>query len=263
MSAEHAIPALQETWCDASGLPIRVHIWNPHHELSPLVFLNGVCCSLEMVAPLARQFRSRPFIAIETPGAGLTPETEYPLSPTQLARIIAQVTAEIGLKRFSLMGLSLGGALAQQVAAQYRGQIDKLILAATCSGYTMTPADWTETNLWRSLNPFAAVTDDLLSDLANAHINGVALTNIPSLMKQFASFAGWSSLGLLPMIDAPTLVLAGSRDRIVPASNALQLSAFLRHGQHRILPDAGHLFPFTEPERTASHVERFLTQQDA
>jgi len=80
---------------------------------------------------------------------------------------------------------------------------------------------------------------------------------------QFASFVGWSSLAFLPLIRTPALVLAGARDRIIPPANALQLSAFIPNAEHRILPDAGHLFPFTEPERTASHVMRFFDKTPA
>ncbi|WP_267905925.1 alpha/beta fold hydrolase [Henriciella pelagia] len=223
-----------------------------------MVFLNGIGSSLEIAEPLARQFRNRPFVALEMPGAGQTPLSPFPLAPASLARIAVRCLEQAGLRRFILMGLSLGGALAQQIAIQYRGRVDRLILAGTCSGTTMLPADWTEASLWRTLNPFAALMDDLISDLANAHVRGVAMANTPAMLAQFAPFMGWSSLCFLPMIEAQTLVLAGSRDRIIPPKNAVQLSAFIRRADHRILPDAGHLFPFTEPERTASHIERFL-----
>lgn len=237
---------------------LRAHIWHADAARLPLVFLNGIGSSLEIAAPLARQFPSRPFIAIEMPGAGRTPMTRVPLPPTSLARLTVSLLEEIGLIRFQLMGLSLGGALAQQIAIQYRGRVERLILAGTCSGYTMLPADWTEASLWRTMNPFAAMMDDLVDDVSNAHLSGVALLDTHALFSQFASFAAWSSLCFLPMIEAPTLVLAGSRDRIIPPNNALQLSAMIRRADHRILPDAGHLFPFTDPERTASHIKRFL-----
>ncbi|MEM5516693.1 alpha/beta fold hydrolase [Henriciella sp. AS95] len=255
---DRAADGFHELWLDASGTRLRAHIWNAGASKQPLVFLNGIGSSLEMAAPLARQFKDRPFIALEMPGVGQTPATQFPLDPASLARLAVRSIEQAGLKRFTLMGLSLGGALAQQIAIQYRGRVDRLILAGTCTGTTMLPADWTEAGLWRTLNPFAAIMDDLIADFSSAHIRGVAMSNTPAMLAQFAPFAIWSSLYFLPMIEADTLVLAGSRDRIIPPKNAIQLSAFIPRADHRILPDAGHLFPFTEPERTASHIERFL-----
>lgn len=248
-----------EIWTQSAGVKLRAHVWHQDARQLPLVFLNGIGTSLETAAPLARQFPSRPFIALEMPGAGQTPMTTLPLPPMGLARIVVSLLEEMGITRFQLMGLSLGGALAQQIAIQYRTRVERLILAATCSGLTMLPADWSEAQLWRTMNPFAAMMDDLIQDLSHAHLNGVAVLNAHALLNQWSSFMAWSSLSFLPMISAPTLILAGSRDRIIPPNNALQLAALIRNSEHRILPDAGHLFPFTEPERTASHIERFLT----
>ncbi|MGB3624772.1 MAG: alpha/beta fold hydrolase [Henriciella sp.] len=260
---KHTLIPPQELWTQSSGVRLRAHIWHEDAPRLPLVFLNGIGSSLEIAAPLAQQFPSRPFIAIEMPGAGRTPMTSVPLPPASLARIAVRLLEELGLTRFQLMGLSLGGALAQQIAIQYRTRVDRLILAGTCTGYTMLPADWSEASLWRTMNPFAAMMDDLIEDFSNAHLSGIALLDAHALINQFASFAAWSSLCFLPIIDAPTLILAGSRDRIIPPNNALQLSAMIRRAEHRILPDAGHLFPFTDPERTASHIERFLEPGEA
>lgn len=229
----------------------------------PIVFLNGVGTNLEVVEPFATQFPGRRFIAIEVPGAGHTPLTQFPLPAPVLARLVVGAARQLGARRFDLIGLSLGGALAQQIALQYRAQVNSLILAATCSGITMLPHDWSEASLIRSFNPFAAVMGDLLRDMAGPHLHGLMAPTANSIGHQCASFAGWTSLPFLPLLSAPTLVLAGTRDRIVAPANALQLSAFIPGAEHRILPDAGHVFPFSEPERTASHIRRFFEKAGA
>lgn len=192
------------------------------------------------------------------PGCGLTDPTDIPYAPPLLARLTVEAAAQLGASRFDLIGLSLGGALAQQIAVQYRDRVNQLVLAATCSGVTMIPHDWSDTTLMRAMNPFAAVMDDLLTDMAGPHFSPLIWSSLTSLASQFVSFAGWTSLGFLPLIKAPTLIMAGTRDRIVPPSNALQLSAFIPQAEHHVLPDAGHVFLFTEPERSASYIKRFF-----
>lgn len=250
-----------ETWCEISGLRLRATVWHAERPGLPILFLNGVGTSLEIVAPFAARFSGRRFVAIEMPGAGRTPATEMPLPPPILARIAVEAAASLGARRFDLIGLSLGGALAQQIALQYRDRVARLILAGTCSGISMVPHDWSGESLMRTLNPFAAVVEDLMSDMAGSHLDTLIWPSMTSMASQFASFAGWSSLAFLPLIASPTLVLAGTRDRIVPPANALQLAAFIPGAVHHILPDVGHLFPFTEPERTASHISRFFERE--
>ena len=60
------------------------------------------------------------------------------------------------------------------------------------------------------------------------------------------------------LAEVPALVLAGAQDRIIAPSNALQLAAFIPGAEHHIIADAGHLFPFTAPERTAARIRDFL-----
>jgi len=250
----------REYWCRLNGVRLRAHVWHDDAPGMPMLFLNGIGTSLEVADPFARQFPDRRIIALEMPGCGLTDATDVPLPPTLLSRITVEAAAQLGAHRFDLVGLSLGGALAQQIALQYRDRVNRLVLAATCSGLTMIPHDWSETSLLRAMNPFAAVLDDLLSDMAGPHFKSLVWPDLTSLASQFASFAGWTSFPFLPLISAPTLVMAGTRDRIVPPSNALQLSAFIPQAEHHILPDAGHVFLFTEPERSASRIQRFFDQ---
>lgn len=168
----------------------------------------------------------------------------------------------LGAHTFDLMGLSLGGLLAQQIALQYRNRTARLVLIATFSGYTMLPHDWSEETLLRTLNPFGAMLEDILRDMTGPHFQHLMPATANDMASQLASFAGWSSLPFLSLVAMPTLILAGTRDRIVPPANALQLSAFIPGAQHQVLKDAGHLFAFTEPERAAYPIRRFFVDAD-
>ena len=251
-----------EYWCGNAGSRLRAHVWHEDRPGLPIVFLNGIGSSLEIIAPLAEQFPERRFIAIEMPGSGQTPATDMPLPPAILARLAMDAAESLGARSFDLIGLSLGGLLAQQVALQYRKHTARLVLIGTCSGYTMLPHDLSEDSLLRTFNPLWALVQDVIRDMNGPHFRHLMPPTANAMANQLASFTGWSSLPFLSLISTPTLVLSGTRDRIVAPANTLQLAAFIPGADHRILPEAGHLFVFTEPERAASHIRRFFTQTD-
>ena len=187
---------------------------------------------------------------------------DLPLPPPILARMALDAAESLGARQFDLMGLSLGGLLAQQIALQYRNQTARLVLIGTCSGYTMLPHDWSEESLLRTLNPVWAMLNDILRDMNGPHFRHLVPSTADAMASQLASFAGWSSLPFLSLVSTPTLILAGTRDRIVPPANALQLSACIPGARHQILKDAGHLFAFTEPERAARPIRQFFVDAD-
>lgn len=251
-------PPLREYWASVGGVRLRAHVWNDDMSGTPLVFLNGIGTNLELAHGFMAQFTRRRVVALEMPGCGLTPATDTPLPPALLARMTVQAFSQLGADRFDLAGFSLGGVLAQQIALQYRDRLRSLVLAGTCSGFTMLLHDWSEDALMGSWPPFASIWRDLERDLTGAHMKEARIAAPHDMAAQLATYTGWSSLAFLPFISVPTLVLAGAQDRIIAPANALQLSAFIPGASHHIITDAGHLFPFTAPERTAARIRDFL-----
>ena len=85
---------------------------------------------------------------------------------------------------------------------------------------------------------------------------------------QLAAGAAWSSLPWLHRLQAPTLVLNGDRDELVPAANGIQLARLLPHGRLHILPGEGHLFMWDPESAAVPLVEDFIrapspTESDA
>lgn len=249
-----------ELWHHAGATRLRIHIWNDDAPGRPLVFLNGIGSPLELIPPFAAQFRDTRLIAIEMPGSGQTPQTDIVYSPIFLSRLVVQACAALGAERFDLMGFSLGGVLAQQVALQYRKQVANLILAATCTGFTMLTHDWHEAGLFSSALPLLKLWNELENDLGKLHraTNAATFASPDAMSRQLMGFTGWSSLAFLPFLATPTLILAGTRDSIIAPSNALQLSTFIPQSRHEWIDDGGHLFPFLKPEQTAQKIRPFL-----
>ena len=80
---------------------------------------------------------------------------------------------------------------------------------------------------------------------------------------QLMALAGWSSLPWLSQVLAPTLVVAGTGDELVPASNAEQLARHLPNSSLHLLPGAGHLYMFDPAGAGARLLADFFSSETA
>ena len=75
-----------------------------------------------------------------------------------------------------------------------------------------------------------------------------------------AAIQAFDSFDRLPRINAPTLVLHGDRDVLVPVPNARVLKGRIPGAELRVLPGAGHVFTWEFPEESSAAVVEFLTR---
>jgi pimeloyl-ACP methyl ester carboxylesterase len=75
---------------------------------------------------------------------------------------------------------------------------------------------------------------------------------------QLAALAGYSTLPGLRLISAPTLILAGDDDPIVPSVNPRVIAKFIRRSTLHVIPKAGHLLLLDSPEIVAPLIRDFL-----
>jgi pimeloyl-ACP methyl ester carboxylesterase len=175
----------------------------------------------------------------------------------------------------------MGGFVAQAFALAYPEKVSKLILSATnFGGPRHVPVtqealavlmDTSSDPLTRLRNGiliscaegFAqrqpAVVDEWLTYRANHPIDpagyqaqmGVGL----SLMSEAACFEH-----KLSAITAPTLILSGAEDKVVPPANVGLLAQAITHAETAVINQAGHFFPFEQPETAVAIVTNFLQQ---
>jgi poly(3-hydroxyalkanoate) depolymerase len=238
----------------------------------PLLVFNGIGASIEMAAPFLDALVGRDALIFDVPGVGGSPPRRLPYRLWMLARLGARLLDHLGYEAVDVLGVSWGGALAQQFAWQYPRRVRRLVLAATSPGHLMVPGKLSA--LTKMASPARYTSKDFLRRNA-AHLYGGAFRSNPQLadrcfrharwptrrgyFMQLLSGIGWSSLPFLHRIRQPTLLLAGNDDPIVPLANA--------HLLRRLLPDArlhvfddGHLFLLTRPEECGPIVERFLDE---
>src|SRR5260370_16293796 len=81
----------------------------------------------------------RTVIVFDIPGTGESPVPRLPYRLWMLARLTSQLLDVLGHKRVHIMGVSWGGAIAQQFAVQRSARCAKLVLAATATGLLIVP----------------------------------------------------------------------------------------------------------------------------
>ena len=244
----------------------------PSRARRPLLLFNGIGANLELCAPLMAQLPERESIVFDAPGAGLSPAPKRPYHMAWLARLASLLLDELGCgPQVDVLGVSWGGALAQQFALQCGSRVGRLILAATSTGgLTSMPG---RPAAWLKVLSLPRYRDQALMQREAPAIYGGRLRDDPAAARRYAERAmggdpagyryqllamlGWSSLPWLWAIRQPTLVLAGSEDPLVPLVNARMLAMLLPHARLCVVED-GHLFLLTQARQLAPVITSFL-----
>ncbi|MGY1811613.1 poly(3-hydroxyalkanoate) depolymerase [Blastococcus sp. SYSU D00820] len=259
----------------AAGRSLRVSVRAGDDGVPPLLLMNGIGASLEVLQPLVDALDPRrTVIRFDVPGVGGSPRPVVPYVLGTLTPVVAGMLSRLGYDRpVDVLGLSWGGGLAQHFAVQHRRRCRRLVLAATGTGSLMVPA--APRVLGRMLTPRRHRDPEYARRIAGDIYGGTMRSDPDRAARvlhaaarvgprrgyyyQLAAGTGWSSLPFLRLIRQPTLIVAGDDDPIVPVVNARMMA--------RLLPDArlhvyrgGHLALLTEAAELAPVVERFLDE---
>ena len=259
---------------DVDGIQLRTAFWKAETDLGnrPLLFFNGIGANLELTAGLGEMFTDRDIITFDVPGVGKSPVTQWPYRPWMLARWARKLLDIYGIEDVDVMGVSWGGALAQQYAFQYRKRVGKLILCATTAGMTMVPGRpkslskmvdarrYSDPDFMRE--SFETLYGDAVEGEAGRHINNLMAPDPKGYVYQLLAFLGWSSLPFIRFLSMPSLILMGDQDTIVPVANGHILKFGLPDARLHIMKGGGHLFLVTQAEETAAIIQDFLNEED-
>jgi poly(3-hydroxyalkanoate) depolymerase len=260
------------TMQDVEGVMLRTAYWEKpeHSHALPLVFFNGIGANLELTLALGDMFPDREILTFDVPGVGLSPVTQWPYRHWMAARWARKLSDRLGFDMVDVMGVSWGGALAQQFAFQYRNRVNKLILCATSSGMTMIPgrpaslSKMVDTRRYSDpefmRENFAKLYGDAADESAGNHIDGLRPPDPKGYIFQLLAFAGWSSLPFIRFLKMPTLVMMGDKDTIVPLVNGQILTWALPDSRLHVVEGGGHLFIVTRAAETASVINEFLNE---
>lgn len=228
-------------------------------EGTPLLLINGLGSNADMWGVVEERLGARGrTVVYDMPGSGRSPTPLLPLSIAALARVAGALLDELGHERADVLGFSLGGLVAQQLARDAPGRVRRLALAATACGWGSVPPKaealallsipvryHSRTLYWQTNRLLSAADRELLLRLPT--LSASRLRYPPPLVGytyQLTAGALWSSLPWLGSVRVPTLVLSGGADAVVPAANGVQLARLLPQSRLHVIPDGGHLFVF-------------------
>lgn len=201
-------------------------------------------------------------------------ETESPERPATLAELAADARALIeglGFAKAHVFGSSYGGRVAQMLAASHPGSVDRLALGSTWplphSFAALMPEGAARIAELRARLPASA------AELAAMFFPDALLAERPELRGFFAAVRPESARSRrraaavddapaidLAAVQAPTLLVAGELDRVVPMRVTLAMEPSLRDARHVVLPGVGHATALQAPGALAHHLVRFLKE---
>jgi poly(3-hydroxyalkanoate) depolymerase len=257
---------------DVGGQTLRVGVRPGEQARPPLLLFNGIGANIELVEPFVDALDGPEAIIFDVPGVGGSPAPTLPYRPSTLARLSARLLDQLGHEQVDVLGVSWGGAVAQQFAFQQAKRCRRLVLAATSPGHLMVPGK--PTVLLKMATPRRYKDPDYMKRVAG-DIYGGAFRGSPELVGkhlchvrwssdygyylQLIAGFGWTSLPWLRSLSQPTLVMAGTDDPIVPVANGHILAKLIPDAR-LVTVDDGHLFLVTSADACAEIISDFLGQ---
>jgi len=248
--------AFREGYVEAGGFPIR-YMEAGHGP--PLVHLHGAG-GLRLTPAhdlLSRQFR---VIALEMPGFGQSPENTRTRNMPELASAMAQAAGELGLDTFNLMGTSFGGKTALWLALQEPDRVLALVLEAPAAirSEGSEPPSGTPEEMARRLyaHPERLTTVPMPDPAIQAKTR-------PLVMRLRGPDRDADLERQLPVLAAPTLVLFGTLDAVIPPEMGHLYKELMPNCHLVFVYDAGHAISTERPEAFTEVVVDFLERHEA
>jgi poly(3-hydroxyalkanoate) depolymerase len=237
--------------------------------------ITGLGASLDLGVPFERELAARGLQAIsfDAPGIGRSSPYRWPRRMPGIARTVERILDALGYESVDVIGVSLGGVIAQQLAHQAPHRVRRLVLAATGPGLGGLPAS--PRTLLSLATPRRYNQPDYYRRIAGRLYGGAARRDPDALLHgsparfierptlrgyvgQIYAISGWTSIPWLRALGQQTLVLAGDDDPIVPLINGRILAWCIPHARLHIVRGGGHLFLLERPAEIAERVAGFL-----
>jgi pimeloyl-ACP methyl ester carboxylesterase len=238
----------------------------------PVMLIMGINADAGAWAPHTEQWqRSFRCIAVDNPGAGGSPAPSGPDTTAAIADDYAALIARLRLGPVAVVGISMGGAVAQELALRHPELVERLVLVASwarCDPYTDTvlevigalrrqgsPAEFTahlQSLVWTP-RWFDEHADELRTQRSQE-------LSVPAsaLAGQVAACRTHDTTDRLGAVAVPTLVTAGGADRFVPSGASLALARGIPGARFELFADTGHVHHWEEVGRFNDLVEGWI-----
>jgi 3-oxoadipate enol-lactonase len=245
--------------------------WEERGKGAPLLLIQGLGYGRWSWAPIVPALAERYRVLwFDNRGIGDSDKPDGPYTAKLMAGDALQVLDEAGVERAHVLGASLGGMIAQEVAAGAPERVDKLVLCCTTPGGAATvPMPDVTVRLFAeapTLAPEVAlrrfVENALAADASGELIQELydrRVANPPDPAGwQAQAAAGLTFAGVDGAITAPTLIVTGTEDNVVDPHNSDVLAEHIPGAEVQRIDNAGHLFFWEQPDAAVRIISEFL-----
>jgi pimeloyl-ACP methyl ester carboxylesterase len=238
---------------------------------------HGAAWPQDFVSRLARHFT---VLTFDNRGTGLSDKPTSGYAIDVMARDVVGLFDQLGWTTAHVLGFSMGGAIAQELAIGNPERVARLVLMATFpGGFLGMPAPWpvlrrlfdieglspeeAARQVWPAIYSAAYLARH--ADAVEAQMRREIARPTPDYVAKAQSLAirSFSSAFRLWQIQAPTLVATGTEDQVVPPANSRILASAIPGAQLALVPDLGHRAIWEAPEEISDIVTDFLTSGPA
>ena len=247
--------------------------WDEQGQGAPVLLIMGLGYTSVMwhrTRPvLAQQYRT---VAFDNRGVGLSGVPAGPYSIATMASDAAAVLDAAGIARAHVFGVSMGGMIAQEFALQYPKRMRSLILGCTSPNGPLAvraESKVIDVLLMRGMTPEQA-REAILPYIYDAGTAREKIEEDVSLrqpwlpspegyMAQLMAILSWESYSRIAQITAPTLVIHGKSDALVPPGNGELIAGRIPGARLVLLEHASHLFLTDRTEEANRKILEFLS----
>ena len=247
--------------------------WEESGNGEPILLIMGLGYAHQM------WFRTQPVlearyrtVVFDNRGVGQSDVPEGPYSIAQMADDAAAVLDAASIPRARVLGISMGGMIAQEFALRHPARVERLVLGCTSFGgktakvaekkvldvlrgrATMTPEEGAEAMvpyIYDARTPRERIDEDLA-------VRRKVYPSAQGYLAQVQAINTWSCVDRLSELKAPTLIVHGETDQLIPPENASLLKSQIANAEVVMLPHASHIFTTDQPEKAHAAILGFL-----
>jgi len=225
---------------------IDVH-YEIHGEGQPLMLIAGLGSGVSLFARSIPIFsRDREVLAFDNRGAGRTDKPDIPYTIEMMANDAAGLLRALDIKQADVLGVSMGGRIAMDLAIRYPEMVRSLILVSTSARVTK-----------RTRSSLGLRFGELTKMITGSGAFGGSPQPYHAFVHQLEASAKFDCTNRLGGISAPTLIMRGDRDTLAPKDLVEEVHSGIK-GSRLVEFKGGHIFFLWENKKFTEAVSEFL-----
>lgn len=232
-------------------------------EKPVLVFVHGAGSTHEVWQAQQQHFEDKAKVIIpDLPGHGNSSGNGYD-SIDKYADLIINLIKDLNIDEFVLIGHSMGGAVAQNIALRYPEFLSSLVLIATGARLRVAPqvfkAIESDYKQYIALASSFSMAGSTNKQIRSVFENILTHSSPQSAYSDFLACDKFDIMDKINTIKTKTLIIVGDNDMMTPVKYAMYLNQKINGSELKIIKDAGHMVMMEKPQEVNIAIERFVS----